>query len=146
MRLPLILALCLKIDFWALFIFLPSSLLLIRALFRQVFMSARDPMSGMLDFATKQQEQGHAPRNLTHACRILDSLCHQSRQELRIQHSLLRIIGRISKEPREHAVCDSIKRLDDNAILVGIGKLHIEEQFPDSMHQLTLAVSVHIIR
>jgi hypothetical protein len=55
-------------------------------------------------------------------------------------HSLLRIIGRISKNTGVKTSQYSIAALDDNAVFVSIKKLVIDEQIPLRMKQFTTTV------
>ena len=58
---------------------------------------------------------------------------------------LLRVIGRVSEEPRIHAAFNPISTPDDNAILKGMHKRIIEQKIPHSMDKFTATMCQDIL-
>lgn len=62
-----------------------------------------------------------------------------------MKNLLFRIVCRITKEPREHSAYDAITASNNDAILICVHELFIEQKRPDRLHQLALTMSVGII-
>jgi hypothetical protein len=61
-----------------------------------------------------------------------------------MKHALFRIISGISYDVWEYMASDTVRTLNDNAIVPCIYELLIQESTPDFMHQLRMQMGDHI--